>query len=316
MDPPEREEPAAHEDGTTSPEVARALRDLDQALTGALPCIVCRYDLQGLSIRSVCPECGTAVRATILHRIDPKAEELRPLATPRLTAASIAVWSIAGFIAVLASWEARVGEVLREYAGISFGTGYGGTVAIIAAGVSGLALFGAVRLVRERTCWRCYAAMGAIIAYVPLIYAMLRIGGLDGMRAAPYSYVSDERLLWRVVLGACIAAILVGFRPNARELVRRCLAMRTGRVDRQTLLSMVIAVLVAMAGDGLRLLSLHVDPRFAETTAGVGTLLVLIGSGFLTLGMFTAIIDSVRIGRVLVSPGPSMSDVLGGQRTG
>jgi hypothetical protein len=312
MDPPEREGPAAHEEGTTSPDVARALRQLDQALTGALPCIVCRYDLQGLSIRSVCPECGTAVRATILHRIDPKAEELRPLATPRLTAGAIVVWSLAGFIAVLSSWEARIAEVLREYAGISFGTSYGGTVAIIAAALSGLALLGTVRLVSERKCWRCFAALGAIIAYVPLIYAMLRIGGLDEIRPSAYAYVSEERLLWRLVLGASIVAILLGFRPNARELVRRCLAMRTGRVDRQTLLSMVIAVLVAMAGDGLRLLSLHVDPRFAETTAGIGTLLVLIGSAFLTLGMFAAIIDGVRIGRVLVSPGPSMSDVLGG----
>src|SRR5690606_19927036 len=55
------------------------------SLSGAMPCISCGYNLQGLSVVGVCPECGAAVRATILATIDPQAEELTPLLTPRLT---------------------------------------------------------------------------------------------------------------------------------------------------------------------------------------------------------------------------------------
>ena len=34
---------------------------LGLSLLGSLPCITCRYDLKGISIRGVCPECGTPI---------------------------------------------------------------------------------------------------------------------------------------------------------------------------------------------------------------------------------------------------------------
>src|SRR5436190_23878239 len=59
---------------------------LGRQLRGDLPCVACGYNLKGLSIRSVCPECGTPVRATILSVVDPHAAELTPIRLPALVA--------------------------------------------------------------------------------------------------------------------------------------------------------------------------------------------------------------------------------------
>ncbi|MBL8760751.1 MAG: hypothetical protein JNL50_05545, partial [Phycisphaerae bacterium] len=53
---------------------------LARELTGDLRCAKCAYNLKGLSVRSVCPECGLAISATLLAKVDPHAAELRPIA--------------------------------------------------------------------------------------------------------------------------------------------------------------------------------------------------------------------------------------------
>jgi len=288
---------------------------LDAALTGPLPCVVCRYNLQGLSIRAVCPECGTAVRATILYRIDPEAEEFQPLVTPRLTAIGIVLWATSGFLALLASWEPRLVEVIHDFADVRFDLGLPDALPLALGALSAIGLLGAVCVTREIHWRRCLGAVAAILAYLPLLYAMMQVKRIDQAYPTPYFFASPQSLLperihWRLLIGASLIVILLGFRPHARELVRRSLAMRTGRVDRQTLLAMVTAVLIAGVGDGLRLLAAH--GLFAETLlANLGALLVAVGSAFLTIGMFSAIIDGVRIAGVLISPGPTMADVLG-----
>jgi hypothetical protein len=288
---------------------------LDRALLGSLPCITCGYDLKGISIRSVCPECGTAVRAAILYQVDPEAEEFQPIFTPHVTAIGIVVWCTAGLVAMLALWWLRLGEVMRAGLGWTFPMLWAPYAAIILGALSGVSVLTFLRPSRGSKWWHVVAALVGGLAYVPLLWGLWQIQILDAVAPSPYlkyGMALPQRALWRLVMDASIVIVFLGLRPNLRELVRRSLAMRTGRVDRQTLLAMVGAVGVAAIGDCLRLLSWQVSQESSELLQGIGSLLVMMGSLFLTLGMVTAVIDGWRISKVILMPPVTLKQVLEG----
>lgn len=288
---------------------------LDRALLGSLPCISCGYDLKGISIRGVCPECGTAVRAAILYQVDPQAEEFQPMLMPRLTARAIVVWSTSGLVAALALWWVRLGEVMQTGLGWSFPMHWAPVIAMGLGALSGLAVIPLLRPSRGSTWWHVAAAVVGGLAYIPMLAALWKIQLLDVVSPRPYTQynsVLPQRELWRLVMDASIVIVFLGLRPNLREMVRRSLAMRTGRVDRQTLLAMVGAVGIASVGDCLRLIAWQQAPDTSETLQGIGSLLVMLGSLFLTLGMVTAAIDGWRISRVIRMPAVTLRHILEG----
>lgn len=292
---------------------ARLDQHLDAALTGKLPCVVCTYDLRGLSIRAVCPECGTAVRATILYTVDPEAEEFRPLNGRRLVAVSLVLWSVAALTASLFAWVPRIADLIGRSAIHTPETGWARSGLLICAAASGLAMIGLVRPIRSMPLRKSIFAFLALAAYAPLIWAMSRIlYRIDPISGAPYIQSDPDpvRLSMRLLMGACLVTILLGFRPNARDLVRRSLAIRTGRVDRQTILAMVAAVLLAATGDALRLISIGLGPVEGSFVQVIGTFVVTVGSLFLTLGMLGAVIDCWRISRSILIPSPTLRQII------
>ncbi len=306
---------SAHETGETSLEAIT--QNLDATLMGALPCIGCGYDLQGISIRDVCPECGTAVRATILNKVDPQADEFKPLATPRFTAWMLIVWAVAAFVAAMGIWAVRCAEFLNSISRWHIRPGWALTMTAIAAGVSGIALVGLIRPVRGKPSWRVGAAICSMALYVPLLWILHRIHRvIDPLSPAPYfsNEALPERSLMRIAGAICLIGILLLIRPNARDLVRRCMAMRTGRVGRQTLLAMVAVLGLMIIGDLLRiwagsLPSTSVAMR--DVLLYLGKTIILIGSLLLTLGLYHVVLDARRIAGVLLRPPPSLRDVLG-----
>jgi hypothetical protein len=306
--------------GSIDQAIASALR-LNRALEGTLPCIICGYDLRGVTIRGSCPECGTLVRATILYTVDPQAEEFRPLVTPTITAWAVVAWSVFGFLALLAAWWVRFADAARHITGHALGTSVAHWVVVWGAALSGLAFLGVVRPTR-RAPWRATAcALLAVAAYVPLVLLLARLGAWDATHASPYfrwsaiatAQAHGTREWIRLGIGACLITIFLAVRPNARELVRRSLAMRTGRVDRQTLLALCAAVIVACIGDGLRLLSPHLPDTAGAIAGNAGSVVVAIGSMFMTLGVASSVIDSWRIRSVILLPAPSLHQILGTQ---
>ena len=287
-------------------------------LTGALPCCVCRYDLRGLSVRSVCPECGTAVRATILYTVDPQAEAFQPLPLPRFTAIGLVLWPLGALLAGLLSLAPRVvdyfDKATQGYArGVSRETWLAPAIVTVCA-VSFVGALGLVRPARGMTFLQTLLASLAALAYLPLMWAVWVIHArLDRVAAPPYVIAPPEfeRCVMRLVLGACLVVILLGLRPNARRLVARSLTLRTGRVDRQTLLGMAIAVVIAAVGDGLRLVAINAGPGAATMLADAGAVCIVIGSLLLILGFASAIVDGVRIARAVLTPSPGLRDVLG-----
>lgn len=284
---------------------------LSAALSGSLPCIGCGYELKGMSIRSVCPECGTAIRATILYKVDPEADEFRPMLTPRLTAACLVTLPASAFLLALSGWAVRIADISAILTGVSHSALRSAAPwDLYLAVIAGLSTLGLIRPSSSIAWWKSLAASVAALCFLPLVWAVHEIGRIDAQRSMPYfsSVISRDRVELHMVLWLCLGLIVVGLRPVARDLVRRSLALRTGRVDRQTMLAMIVASALVLIGDAGRWWSATGEQPHAMA---VGTLIVALGALFVTVGLATAIVDGWRIGLAIRQPAPGRRQVFG-----
>ncbi|MDP1660611.1 MAG: hypothetical protein Q8L55_01740 [Phycisphaerales bacterium] len=296
------------------------------SLNGQLPCVQCGYELKGVSILGVCPECGTAVRATLLAVVDPLAAELRPIDRPRLVAIGLLVW-VGGFcLAALVTGgglirQLLVATALGEASSALRWQAWVVAPLMLAAGI------GAVMVSRPHDqVSRRHSVMAWVAAalHLPLGFACVMLVSLQaagwGARAGggtigPLAVIwepSPDRTLWRVVAGIAGLGVIALMRPVTRVLVARSLALRTGRVDRQTLQATAAAIVVLMAGDLLGLLARSLGGAASEWLMLGSVTMISFGALLLCLGLFSSLVDSVRIARAIVHPGPSLQQVLHG----
>ena len=290
---------------------------LERILAGPLPCVVCRYDLRGISIRGLCPECGTAIRATILARVDPRAAELTPIRYPWLVALGLVVWVGGMLLAVLACWFAALVQIIVNWSTPTpmpgFQEQWGLLVALLiwTAGLGALCICRPHRLIPR---WMTACILLGAALHVPMGILALKLGTIashatGGWQVDTFWEPAPDRTLHRWSAWVLGLLIIVLIRPVARALVARSLAIRTGRVDRQTMVAIAAAVAVVFLGDGLGLASVGSGmPYTGMGTAGAA--MVLIGSILLTLGLLGGLVDAVRIARSVITPGPSLDAVL------
>lgn len=287
---------------------------LDLALTGSLPCVTCRYELKGLSIRGVCPECGTTVRAAILWQVDPLAEEFRPIVRPWLLAMGIRAWAAGAVIAALSTWGLRLADMIERQLVAPLNTLWLSVLVLLGAGLSAVGGLTLVRPTPTTTFRHAATALIGALAYAPLLWGLWRLHlQIDPIGPQPYfSATADpQRIAMHLLVSGSMIAIILGFRPNARDLVKRSLVMRMGRVDRQTLYVMVGVIALTMVGDSVRLAAAQNLSPHADLWSMLGTLVIAIGSALFTLGLVGALIDSWRISRAILIPAPSLRQVLG-----
>jgi len=292
---------------------------LASELGGDVPCVRCRYNLKGLSIRAVCPECGTPLRVTLLAVVDPLASELRPIIRPRSTAFGVVVWSISALAACMCAWAAGIVGVLAWDSEMARA---GSALRLSVVGLAALSGIGAAVLVkphkgipRQRT---VMALMGVGL-YVPLVAllwwtayrstAVIQAGNWGG--AAP---VGADALAG-IGLDVLLIAILILLRPNARLLAARSLLMRTGRVDRQTMRAVAFSLVLNIVGNGLGWLAGHKPGGEWDLLLPIGGLLTLGGCLFFTAGLIGIVVDCWRMRGVVASPPLSFIDLLGPAQT-
>lgn len=291
----------------TPPAVARRL-------TGDLWCIGCGYNLRGLSIRELCPECGTPVRATILGVVDPKAHELAPLTAPRLVGVGLIAWAVGLWAAVACVGVMRIAEILREVAGSRWWPGWAPALGTLGLIVSGLAAITMIRPHRFITRWEAMRAAGGVAAYIPLVLIYYAIyARVDRSSPAPFLKPGPqefERAMLRLGMFLFVAMMIVGLRVAARGLAVRSVVVRTGRVDRQSMMAVLASFGVAAAGDAMHVLSALAGGGPGDLLATVGTVLVAVGSVLVVVGVSNIVLDTFRLWPVIVRPGVGLGDVL------
>ncbi len=321
-----REHNSAPPSDAPSPVQVDSLRALDRELSGSLPCAQCGYELRGVSVLGVCPECATPVRATILAVVDPLADELQPINHPRLVALGLVLWVLAGVSGVLLCWRPAVGVLLSLWSEARIAPVPFWWDELIAMLLS-ISAIGSIALWRPQAglrIWMSALAVFATLLHIPLI--MLVRAGVD--RAAttqirtlaeiwgsagpnsPAAGISSS--IGRICIALLLISLLACVRPVAVALIARSLAIRLGRVDRQTVLAMTAALVAAILGDLLGLLGTHLSPNpSADFLQHLGFVMLLSGASLFTLGLVGSSIDFVRVARTILSPAPSARQVMG-----
>jgi len=284
-------------------------------LSGDLPCGGCGYNLRGLSVRSLCPECGTAVRATILLAVDPHAEELAPLKRPLLTSTALVVLAWAALLSVVGVWAMRLNEALA--AAFDFwpeSLGLRGPV-VFALALSAAASPALIRPHRRVPVSVSGRAAAGVAAYIPLVvlfwflharYDPIRLTGY-----VTYGPASIDRSLLRLAIGGLAAATIWGLWPAATGLIARSVVIRQKRVDTQPISAMLISLGIAASGDMLRLAGEWVPVLRGDVPSILQIVLIAVGSFLFTLTLVGLAVDTIRVRSVLVRPPISLVDVLG-----
>ncbi len=289
-------------------------------LTGELICIGCGYNLRGLSIRGVCPECEMSIRATLLGIVDPQAEELEDLNMPGLSAYGILLWSFGALVACLAVWVLRIDEIVRAKSNVNLGLiGWVSMVGLIALILSGVGALTMIRPYRHMGRWVSMRAAIGVSSYIPvaLVYAVI-YRGFDqsaSMRLInPGSEYLDRSVL-RLGMFAGVVVIVWGIRPNALKLAMRSVIVRTGRVDRQSIYAVLASFGVAAVGDAFNIIGIlsggkgGVGGVVGDLLMQLHVVLVALGSVLITLGLVNIVVDTVRLRPVLMHKGVGLSDV-------
>ncbi|HHN78865.1 MAG TPA: hypothetical protein ENK11_09385 [Phycisphaerales bacterium] len=283
-------------------------------LTGDLPCIGCGYNLRGLSIREVCPECGVAVRATLLACVDPEAEELRPLRNPPLVAYGLIVWSWAAVAAALSVWAVRLNDAAQLWFPPVINTDWTMEAGLFFIALSALGSTVLVCPVRGHCSEGRVKAFAAVLLYLPLLFVHYKLHGeYDRLIGTPF--ITNEgldvgRSMLRLAENLLIVLIVLGLRDNAVSLAQRSIVMRTGRVDTQPMTALVSTLVLASVGDLLRLAFPSLGGVPGDLLTTFEQVIIAVGSFLFTLGLFGVGIDTLRLRGVLLRPSPGLADIL------
>ncbi|MEM0983176.1 MAG: hypothetical protein AAGI17_04405 [Planctomycetota bacterium] len=290
-------------------------------LGGDFPCGGCGYNLRGLSVRSLCPECGTAVRATILLAVDPQAEELAPITLPKVTAFGLAIWAWSALLAAVCLWGMRITDLVRASGvGVAFESGPRIVVGLLA--VSAVCSFVLIRphaRVPRATMLRAILGAAMMLPLVGLFWYLLL--EFDPARLPPYaapnaSLAGAERSLIRLAIAGATSVVILGLWPAATSLIARSVVIRSGRVDTQPSSAMLAALGLAALGDVVHLAQLVMPWKPLDVLSIVETVLIAMGSFLFTLTLIGLAVDTIRVRKVLMHPPISLRDVLEGGRGG
>ena len=259
------------------------------------------------------------MRTTLQSVVDPEAHNFRDLRSPRLVAAGLIAWTLGGAVAAAVLWLVRIGglatilndEVLSVYRMVER---VASPAVLFALAVSAI---GAIPFAIPQpgvAKWRsACAALGCVFSGV-LVWVVWRLVIMDQAGAIPYAdftRIPESRSVARLLIGAVLIVQLLCLRSTARILWRRSVQIRVGRIERQTLAGIILAVLVAAIGDGVILgAEVFADGVTASAARTLGVFLIASGSLFTTVGILSAAVDALRHGPGLVQRPLALRDLV------
>jgi hypothetical protein len=285
-------------------------------LTGGLCCAACGYELRGLTIKGVCPECGLAIQATVLSLVDPRAAEIQPIRSRRSVAAGVNAWSFGAIGAVLMGWavwgtglaSGLVSERAQERMIAA------GAVSLVVSGVGALAVIRPHGRIALR---HSIGAAAGVLLYPLAVYLYVQLGAIATAGPGPSlvgAMTGDAPAMpWRVERLAMWLTLATGawlLRRNLRTLAARSLVLRAERVERQTIGGAVVSVLIAALGDVLGICAAGAGD-WGGAMVLVGEVLVGVGAVMLTLAVVGIVVDTVRLTPAILQRPLAMWDVVG-----
>ncbi|MBS0191602.1 MAG: hypothetical protein U0573_11100 [Phycisphaerales bacterium] len=253
-----------------------------------------------------------SIRGTILAKIDPHASELQPIGHPRIVALGLLLWPLAALVAAVGLWWLRVAELAGRNAGT-----WPPDLVVIATLLSGLGACVLIRPHAQIPIDGTVRAVVGVLLYLPLTLAFyVVLNRIDaGATPTPFSTggsLNLERSGMRLLCDLLLMLIIGCLRPNARIFVHRSMLLRSGKVDRQTMLAMVGALAIIATGDLVHIAGAQLGGGSEQIAQVIGTVFVAVGSMFLTLGLIGTLVDCARIVPAVLSPPISLESIADG----
>ena len=288
-------------------------------LSGDLACVGCGYNLRGMSVRGKCPECGLGVLATVLSVIDPHAEQLQEIRHRRLVAGGLVAWAGFALLAAALAWIIHGVLVLRSFGlrlHVPLWVGHASAACVLLSGISALVLarpHGHIPL--RRTLMVMLAALLSValmVVHDRLLFSVI-ISGRSPFLA--HSDVDVERHALRLGGALLLSGIILLLRPQARLLAARSVVIRSGRVDRQSMLALIAAIAIAAGGDVLALIAGRLGGGMRDALLPIADILIGMGSLLLTLGLGGIFLDALRLAPVILHPAPGVGEAFDPSRS-
>jgi len=291
-------------------------------------CYRCGYNLKGIDPAGVCPECAAPIWPSLRPYLDPSDERMVLLAHPGRTGAALVIVSTGMLLSALVLWWPYLHALGRQMKNSGALLLVDATVwHYIVVAVLAAAGFGATFALRHpagaappreyrrglscaRTGLIGWALLHGILFWHDTLVPPVVRDWYD------FIQIDATRSLLRLGLDVSVLTMIVGFRPVEKFLVRRSVPHRIGGASRQGFLPIFVAVIAISCGDLMRLAAWALDatglPAFVvDNAALVGTMLILIFSGMMTLALLNLVIDSWRLARNLTRPLYRIEEVVG-----
>ncbi len=302
--------------GDTAPLSERIARDL----SGDLACVGCGYNLRGMSVRGECPECGLGVLATVLSVIDPHAEQLQEIPRRRLVAGGLVAWGGFALLAAVLAWIIHGVLVLRSFGlrmEVPVWVAHVSSVCVLLSGVCALVLARPhAQIPLRRTLMVVLAVIlsGAFMVVHDRLLVSVIVAGRSPFLAQEQP-VDLERHVLRLIGAGLLCAIILLLRPQARLLAARSIVVRSGRVDRQSMLALAASIGIASGGDVLALVAGQFAGGVRDVLLPVSDILIGMGSLLLTIGLGGILLDALRLAPVILHPSPGVGQAFAPSRS-
>ncbi|MEM9082083.1 MAG: hypothetical protein AAGB34_00695 [Planctomycetota bacterium] len=270
---------------------------LNLALTGSLPCIDCGYELQGLTVKGNCPECGRPVRVTLMWAVDPEAEAFQLVKRPLLLGSGVLAVTVCPLITVLLLWYYFGIEYIVNIRQSNFVAAFDGFISELSIGIWFIQLLALTPLIVSRPLrfGGLLSSFGAVCATTMLLFGVLASVGVK-----TWPRTTNHDILMFVSFS--FALYVFSIRALLMPFIHRSKLLRTGHIPRQHISTISIAFAVAGVA--------HLVAVFSNSSVELVAKITAIAAWSLaTLGLMGLVRDAFIVRHTLLHPPRTLEEL-------